>query len=109
VKIDTKINMLEVYEGDKLIAAYPVTIGFAHTVSPIGEWNIRRIAKLPTFRYDKEMLQHGKRSGNFYLLPPGPRNPVGVMWIVLNKKGIGIHAPTSRIRLVGLPATAASG
>jgi lipoprotein-anchoring transpeptidase ErfK/SrfK len=50
-----------------------------------------RIAKMPTFRYDKEMLQHGERSGNFYLLRPGPRNPVGVMWIALNKKGIGIH------------------
>ena len=25
------------------------------------------------------------------MLPPGPRNPVGVMWIALNKKGIGIH------------------
>jgi len=35
--------------------------------------------------------QHGERSGNFYMLPPGPRNPVGVMWIALNKKGIGIH------------------
>jgi lipoprotein-anchoring transpeptidase ErfK/SrfK len=91
VKIDTKTNMLTVYEGDKLIAAYPVTIGSVHTVSPIGEWKVRGIAKLPSFRYDKEMLQHGKRSGNFYRLPPGPRNPVGVMWIALNKKGIGIH------------------
>jgi lipoprotein-anchoring transpeptidase ErfK/SrfK len=91
VKVDTKINMLAVYEGDKLIAAYPVTIGSAHTASPVGEWKVRGIAKLPTFRYDKEMLQHGKRSGSFYLLPPGPRNPVGVMWIALNKKGIGIH------------------
>ena len=35
--------------------------------------------------------EHGKRSGNFYMLPPGPRNPVGVMWIALNKKGIGMH------------------
>jgi len=25
------------------------------------------------------------------MLPAGPRNPVGVMWISLNKKGIGIH------------------
>src|SRR5262249_39103370 len=91
VKIDTKTNMLAVYEGDKLIAAYPVTIGSGHTASPIGEWKVRGLAKLPTFRYDKEMLQHGKRSGSFYLLPPGPRNPVGVMWIALNKKGIGIH------------------
>jgi len=91
IKIDTKINMLGVFQGEKLIAAYPVTIGSAHTASPIGEWKVRGIAKMPPFRYDKEMLQHGRRSGNFHLLPPGPRNPVGVMWIALNKKGIGIH------------------
>jgi len=91
VKVDTKINMLGVYEGEKLIVAYPVTIGSAQTASPIGEWKVRRITKLPFFRYDKEMLQHGKRSGNFYLLPPGLCNPVGVLWIALNKKGIGIH------------------
>jgi lipoprotein-anchoring transpeptidase ErfK/SrfK len=91
IKIDTKTNTLEVHEGEKLMAAYPVTVGSAQTASPIGEWKVRRITKMPTFRYDKEMLNHGRRSGNFYLLPPGPRNPVGVMWIALNKKGIGIH------------------
>ena len=91
IKIDTKTNMLGVFQGEKLIAAYPVTIGSARTASPIGEWKVTRITKMPTFRYDKEMLQHGKRSGNFHLLPPGPRDPVGVMWIALNKKGIGIH------------------
>jgi len=91
VKIDIKTNMLGVFENEKLIAAYPVTIGSAHTASPIGDWKVRGIAKLPRFRYDKKMLEHGERSGNFYMLPPGPRNPVGVMWIALNKKGIGIH------------------
>jgi len=90
-KVDTKTNMLGVFEAEKLIAAYPVTLGSAHTTSPIGDWKVRGIAKLPRFRYDKEMLEHGERSGNFYMLPPGPRNPVGVMWIALNKKGIGIH------------------
>lgn len=91
VKVDTKANTLEVLQGEKLIAAYPVTVGSAHTASPIGEWKVRGVAKMPTFRWDKEMLKHGNRSGNFYLLRPGPRNPVGVMWIALNKKGIGIH------------------
>ena len=91
IKIDTKTNMLGVFENEKLIAVYPVTIGSAHTASPIGDWKVRGIAKLPRFRYDKEMLEHGKRSGNFYMLPAGPRNRVGVMWIALNKKGIGIH------------------
>ena len=91
IKVDTKTNRLGVFEAEKLIAAYPVTIGSAHNMSPIGEWKVRGISKLPTFRYDKEMLEHGERSGNFHMLAPGPRNPVGVMWIALNKKGIGIH------------------
>jgi lipoprotein-anchoring transpeptidase ErfK/SrfK len=91
VTIDTKTNLLEVHQAEKLIAAYPVTVGSAQTASPIGQWKVRGVAKLPRFRYDKEMLKHGQRSGNFYMLPPGPRNPVGVMWIALNKKGIGIH------------------
>jgi lipoprotein-anchoring transpeptidase ErfK/SrfK len=91
IKVDTKTNTLGVFEAEKLIAAYPITVGSAHTTSPIGDWKVRGIAKLPRFRYDKEMLEHGERSGNFYMLPPGPRNPVGVMWIALNKKGIGIH------------------
>jgi lipoprotein-anchoring transpeptidase ErfK/SrfK len=91
VNIDTKTNMLGVFDNEKLIAAYPVTVGSEHNESPIGNWKVVRITKLPTFRYDREMLQHGERSGDFYVLPPGPRNPVGVMWIALNKKGIGIH------------------
>lgn len=91
VKVDTKTNMLAVYEGVKLIAAYPVTIGSAQTVSPVGEWTVRGVAKMPTFRYDKAMLTKGERSGDFHMLPPGPNNPVGVIWIQLNKKGIGLH------------------
>ena len=91
IRVDTKTNILEVREGEKLVAAYPVSVGSAQTTSPVGEWKVRWITKMPTFRWDKEMLKHGKRSGNFYLLRPGPRNPVGVMWIALNKKGIGIH------------------
>jgi lipoprotein-anchoring transpeptidase ErfK/SrfK len=91
VKIDTKTNMLGVFEGDKLIAAYPVTIGSAQTASPIGDWKVKGISKWPRFRYDEKMLKHGERSGHFYMLPPGPRSPVGVLWIALNKKGIGIH------------------
>jgi lipoprotein-anchoring transpeptidase ErfK/SrfK len=95
VKIDTKTNMLGVFQGDKLIAAYPVTVGSAQTASPIGDWKVKGIAKWPRFRYDEKMLKHGERSGHFFMLPPGPRNPVGVLWIALNKKGIGIHGTAS--------------
>ena len=91
VKVDTKTNMLGVFDADKLIAAYPVTIGSAKTASPIGEWKVQRIVKLPTFRWDEAMLNYGHRSGNFHMLPPGPNSPIGVIWIALNKTGIGMH------------------
>jgi len=95
VKIDTKTNMLSVSEADKVVVAYPVTIGSIQTASPVGEWRVRGISKMPRFRWDEQMLKHGERSGHFYMLPPGPRSPVGVLWIALNKKGIGIHGTST--------------
>jgi lipoprotein-anchoring transpeptidase ErfK/SrfK len=104
IKIDMKTNMLGVFATDKLVAAYPVTIGSAQTASPVGEWKVRGVTKLPTFRYDKQMLKHGERSGNFHMLPPGPNSPVGVIWIALNKKGIGLHG-TSEPETIGRAAS----
>jgi len=89
--ISVKEEMLEVRVNEKVVAAFPVTVGSQQTASPIGHWKIQAIAKLPNFRYDPKMLKQGERSSNFHILPPGPNNPVGVIWIALNKKGIGIH------------------
>ncbi len=91
VKINTQDNMLRLFENEKLVAAYPVTIGSAQTQSPVGEWKVRGIARLPDFRYDLAFLKTGERGDKTYLLPPGPNNPVGVVWVALNKRGIGLH------------------
>jgi lipoprotein-anchoring transpeptidase ErfK/SrfK len=91
IKVDVKTNMLGVFENDKIVAAYPVTVGSGQIPTPTGEWKVRGIVKFPTFRYDEKMLRHGERGKNFYILKPGPNNPVGVIWIALNKRGIGIH------------------
>lgn len=91
VQVNVKTNMLTVTEGEKLIAAFPVTVGSTHTESPVGDWKVRGVAKMPNFRYDKAMLTRGERSSDFHILPPGPNNPVGIVWIQLNKKGIGLH------------------
>ncbi|MHB1080324.1 MAG: L,D-transpeptidase [Prosthecobacter sp.] len=91
IKVDTKDNMLRVFENEKLVAAYPVTIGSAQTVSPLGEWKVKGIARLPDFRYDLSFLKTGERGDKTYLLAPGPNDPVGVIWVALNKPGIGLH------------------
>jgi lipoprotein-anchoring transpeptidase ErfK/SrfK len=91
IKIDTREKLLALWEGDKLLASLPITPGSGHTATPPGTWRIVGITQMPTFRWDKSVLEYGVRSENFYTLPLGPNNPVGVMWIGLNKPGIGIH------------------
>jgi lipoprotein-anchoring transpeptidase ErfK/SrfK len=91
VHVSVKESMLQVRDGEKVVAAFPVTVGSSETATPVGEWKVRAVAKLPNFRYDKKMLKEGERSSDFKMLPPGPNNPVGIMWIALNKKGIGLH------------------
>lgn len=104
VKIDTTTSMLRVYEDDKLIAAYPVTVGSSQNESPVGDWKVTEISGMPNFRYDKSMLNEGVRSDDFHILPPGPNNPVGVTWIQLNKSGIGLHG-TSEPETIGRSAS----
>jgi membrane protein len=95
VQINTSESMLLVREKNQLRAAFPITSGSERTASPIGKWVIKGIARFPEFRWDEKMLNEGERSSDYLLLPPGPNNPVGVMWIALNKKGIGIHGTDS--------------
>lgn len=84
-------RIMEIYDGANLVASLPITPGGGKLATPAGKWRIVGIASMPTFRWDKSVLMTGKRSETFYLLPPGPNNPVGVAWIGLNKPGIGIH------------------
>ncbi len=91
IKVDTHAKMLDVLEGQTVIASYPITPGSKALPAPIGTWKVVRLTVLPIFRWDKEMLNHGRRSSDFYNVPPGPRNPVGIAWIGINKKGIGVH------------------
>lgn len=91
IKIDTREKMLDLYEGEKLLACLPITPGSGHLATPPGTWRIVGITQMPTFRWDRSVLEYGVRSSNAYELPIGPNNPVGVMWIGLNRAGIGIH------------------
>lgn len=104
INIDTREKMLDLFEGDKLIASLPITPGSGHLATPPGTWRIVGIAQMPTFRWDKSVLEYGVRSSNYYELPIGPNNPVGVMWIGLSKPGIGIHG-TNQPQTIGRSAS----
>ena len=104
VHISVKECYLELRDGDKLVAAFPVTPGSSTIPTPVGEWKILGKALFPEFRWDKEMLMHGKRSKDAYELPPGPNSPVGIAWIGLNKPGIGLHG-TNNPETIGRAAS----
>lgn len=95
IKIDTREKILTLYDGDRLLASLPITPGSGYLATPPGTWRIVGITQMPTFRWDKSVLEYGVRSSSYYNLPMGPNNPVGVMWIGLNKAGIGIHGTNS--------------
>lgn len=95
IKIDTREKLLGLYEGEKLLASLPITPGSGHLATPPGTWRIVGISQMPTFRWDKSVLEYGVRSDHAYHLPIGPNNPVGVMWIGLSRAGIGIHGTNS--------------
>lgn len=104
LKIDTREKMLDLFEGEKLLASLPITPGSGHLATPPGAWRIVGIAQMPIFRWDNSVLEYGVRSANSYELPIGPNNPVGVMWIGLNRPGIGVHG-TNQPETIGRSAS----
>jgi lipoprotein-anchoring transpeptidase ErfK/SrfK len=95
IKVDTRARMLDLVDANRVLASFPITPGSKSLPAPIGTWKIVKVTTMPIFRWDEAMLNHGRRSSHFYAVPPGPRNPVGIVWIGLDKKGIGIHGTDS--------------
>jgi lipoprotein-anchoring transpeptidase ErfK/SrfK len=102
--VDTKEHLLEVFDNDQLVCVFPITPGSTALPAPVGTWKIVGITTMPWFRYDEGMLNYGVRTENYYNLPPGPNNLVGVLWMGLNKTGIGIHG-TNNPETIGRAAS----
>ena len=75
--VETSTSYLEVRDGDRLVACFPITPGSKAIPTPKGEWHVVAKTLLPEFRWDKSVLMTGKRSNTFFQLPPGPNNPGG--------------------------------
>ena len=104
IYIDTKDRFLLVYDGKQLVAEFPITPGSSKLPAPMGLWRIVGIATLPVFRHDEGVLNHGEKSTTFFNLPPGPNNPVGVLWMGLSKPHVGIHG-TNNPETIGRAAS----
>jgi lipoprotein-anchoring transpeptidase ErfK/SrfK len=75
----------------KMLAYYRATIGSGHDPLPIGEWKILGVSKYPVFHYNAELFWDAHNPNEKAKIAPGPRSPVGVVWIDLSKEHYGIH------------------
>lgn len=91
LRIDKSDKMLYVMgEGDRVLGAFPVSLGGAEDPLPLGTLRITSEVKNPDFSYNPELLRNAKTDQKVKL-PPGPNSPVGIMWLGLTKEHWGIH------------------
>lgn len=91
IEIDGGAGQLRAYgEDDALVAAFPATVGSSDNPSPSGELKVNGVALAPDYVYDPKKLSYGP-GGERVVVPAGPNNPVGVVWIDLSRESYGIH------------------
>ncbi|EKY28865.1 ErfK/YbiS/YcfS/YnhG [Brevundimonas diminuta 470-4] len=82
---------VRVYDAsDKLLAFYPATIGSSARPAPSGELTVVGVAPEPNYTYDPDRVSYD-RGDRKVIVPPGPNNPVGSVWIDLSRDTYGIH------------------
>lgn len=85
VVADKDTQTLYAYDdSNNLVASYPTTVGSTATPSPTGTHQVKVKIHEPNYTYTSD---DGKKS----IIPPGPNNPVGSVWIGLSKPSYGIH------------------
>jgi len=92
-KSDSSVTALDA-EG-KVLSFYVATIGSEHDPLPIGDWKIKGVTHNPIFHYDPQLFWNADPTDQKVEIKPGPRNPVGVVWIDLSKEHYGIHGTSA--------------
>ena len=77
--------------GGKVIMYAPVTTGSERDPLPIGDWKVNGVGLNPVFRYNPELFWDADPTHTKTVIPAGPNNPVGLVWIDISKEHYGLH------------------
>jgi lipoprotein-anchoring transpeptidase ErfK/SrfK len=94
---DLRVNALDA--SGKIVASFPATIGSAHDPLPVGAWKILGVKRNPEFHYNPKLFWDADAKDKRATIPPGPNNPVGIVWISLSKEHYGIHGAPEPSRI----------
>lgn len=91
IVVDKTERSVRAYDADdKLLAFYPATIGSSTRPAPSGDLTVVGVAPEPNYTYDPDRVSYD-RGDRKMIVPPGPNNPVGSVWIDLSRDTYGIH------------------
>lgn len=92
VRVSKSRGMLTVRGGSgQVLFAAPVTSGSEHDPLPLGTWKVTAVYLRPVFNYNPSLFWDADPSHAKAKLPAGPNNPVGLVWIDLDKEHYGLH------------------
>ena len=77
--------------GGHVLFHAPVTSGSEHDPLPVGTWKVNGVQRNPKFHYNPDLFWDATPGDSKAMIPPGPNNPVGVLWIDISKPHYGIH------------------
>jgi lipoprotein-anchoring transpeptidase ErfK/SrfK len=101
VAVSKSASALTVTDASGKVVMYaPVTSGSEKDPLPIGEWKVNGVSLKPPFRYNPDLFWDADPAHTKALIPPGPNNPVGLVWIDISKEHYGLHG-TSEPSTIG--------
>lgn len=91
IEVDKAEKAVKAFDAQgKLLAFYPATIGSDELASPDGTAKVTAVSRNPTYTWDPaKMRKEGPKQK--LTVAAGPNNPVGIVWIALDKPTYGIH------------------
>jgi len=91
IVVNRTTNMLQLFDGFKVIRTYPVATARFGFETPPGQWEVVNKVENPTW-INPCLGQPGCWAADEpAMIPPGPGNPLGTRALYLNAPGIRIH------------------
>jgi lipoprotein-anchoring transpeptidase ErfK/SrfK len=101
LRINKKERVLVALDAEsRPLAQFPISLGTPRDELPPGMLKVTSEVTNPSFDYDPILLHDTNLAHKKVTIPPGPNNPIGVLWMGLSKKHYGIHG-TANPAMVG--------
>jgi lipoprotein-anchoring transpeptidase ErfK/SrfK len=78
-------------QAGNILYHFPSTLGADYSPSPAGEYVVESITFHPDWHYQPDLLPHVDSADDDAIIPAGPNNDVGIVWMALSKPHYGIH------------------